>query len=53
MKQKAGDRGGAIVFDSVLGGLANTIKRICKDEMVKEAVAEAMTTGVIRLVNGG
>ncbi len=53
MKQNYGDRCGSIVYDNVLGGLRSTIQRLTKDEMVKEAIAEAMTTGVIRLVNGG
>jgi hypothetical protein len=48
-KSGYGDRMGEVVYNWILGALAGNIVRITKDEMTKEAVAEAWTTGVIRL----
>jgi len=48
-KQGYGDRLGDVVYEWILGALTNNIVNICKDDMTKEAVAEAWTTGVIRL----
>lgn len=49
--KKAGydNRLGDVVYDWIFGGLASNISRMCEEELTKEAIQEAWTTGVIRL----
>jgi len=53
--EKAGykDRAGEVFYAWILGGLAERMKRICQEELTKEAIAEVWTTGVVRIEPGG
>jgi len=42
------NRVGEVIYDWILGSLADNVKRICGEELTKEALAEVWTTGVIR-----
>lgn len=44
------DRVGEIIFNWYLGGLADNLERLCKDDMSKEAVAEACEKKTIAFV---
>lgn len=43
---------GQMFYDWYLGGLADNLEKLCKDDMCKEAVAEACTKKMIKFVLG-
>jgi len=44
------DRIGETIYSSYMGGLADQIGRVCRDDMGKEAFAEAITKKIINIV---
>jgi hypothetical protein len=52
VKNGYGDGCGDVVFNHILGSLKDSLVRICREELTKEAIAETWSTGVLRLEAG-